>query len=254
MYKLMTGRVPFRGKTAQALRESIVTAPLRWPDRKKQDHSATTAAKDLAFRMLRKNASDRLGSQCYSDLKTHPFFDRFNWKRLHRERHLCDIPCMGELLKAMRSRSVLSHATHGIKRFHLKLSEMADVTADLQRPLLCYSSDTFKKLFVAVVRRDHAHLVNDQAFDIAEGHAEGVQLVGAEAFVFVGAGGLPRELESRVHRGSCHCHSRLTGARADDERILDRVVAGVAVPVVEVHGKPEDESFAATGRSGEENL
>ncbi|KAH9364915.1 hypothetical protein HPB48_000635 [Haemaphysalis longicornis] len=40
----------------------------------------------------------------------------------------------------------------------------------------------------------------------------------------------------------------------DDELVVGGVVAGVAVPFVEMPGKPEDERFAATGRSGKEDL
>ncbi|XP_075528202.1 microtubule-associated serine/threonine-protein kinase 2-like isoform X3 [Dermacentor variabilis] len=95
MYKLMTGKVPFRGKTKQMLRERIITAPLKWPRATDtHGHSATTPAKDMTYRMLRKNPAERLGSRIYSDLKTHSFFDGFNWKQLYTKKDLIDIPAI----------------------------------------------------------------------------------------------------------------------------------------------------------------
>ncbi|XP_070379163.1 microtubule-associated serine/threonine-protein kinase 2-like isoform X6 [Dermacentor albipictus] len=152
MYKLMMGRVPFRGKNREAVRDRIIAAPLRFPRSEDREHSATTPAKDMTFRMLRKNAIDRLGSRSYAELKTHPFFDRFNWKRLHRERHLCDIPSVGSLVNVMRSKQAVELTSIADKRRKLKLEDMRDVSADGQRPLLCFSSSSFKKLILADVR------------------------------------------------------------------------------------------------------
>ncbi|KAH7944197.1 hypothetical protein HPB52_016993 [Rhipicephalus sanguineus] len=148
MYKLITGRVPFRGKNRQAVRDRIIAAPLRFPRAEDREHSATTPAKDMTFRMLRKNAVDRLGSRTYAELKTHPFFDRFNWKRLHRDRHLCDIPNVGS--PANGTKKAAESATIPARRRNLKLVDMRDVSADGQRPLLCFSSGSFKKLILAV--------------------------------------------------------------------------------------------------------
>ncbi|KAL1439066.1 hypothetical protein MTO96_047526 [Rhipicephalus appendiculatus] len=99
-YKLMTGRVPFRGKSKQLLRERIITSPLKWPRADEHPHSATTPAKDMTYRMLKKNPVERLASRNYSDLKTHPFFDQFNWKMLFLKTELCDIPSIAELMNS----------------------------------------------------------------------------------------------------------------------------------------------------------
>ncbi|XP_070379164.1 uncharacterized protein [Dermacentor albipictus] len=168
MYKLMMGRVPFRGKNREAVRDRIIAAPLRFPRSEDREHSATTPAKDMTFRMLRKNAIDRLGSRSYAELKTHPFFDRFNWKRLHRERHLCDIPSVGSLVNVMRSKQAVELTSIADKRRKLKLEDMRDVSADGQRPLLCFSSSSFKKLILAVERAKEPIAVSDSFMETTE--------------------------------------------------------------------------------------
>ncbi|KAH6943529.1 hypothetical protein HPB50_023167 [Hyalomma asiaticum] len=166
MYKLMTGRVPFRGKNRQTVRDRIIAAPLRFPRTEDRYHSATTPAKDMTFRMLRKNAVDRLGSRSYAEFKTHPFFDRFNWKRLHRDRHLCDIPSVGSLAEARKQAG--ESTTVPAKRRNLKLPDMRDVSADGQRPLLCFSSGSFKKLILAVEKANEPIAVSDSFMDTTE--------------------------------------------------------------------------------------
>ncbi|XP_077551429.1 microtubule-associated serine/threonine-protein kinase 3-like [Haemaphysalis longicornis] len=149
MYKLMTGRVPFRGKTKQVLRERIIAAPLRWPRADEHPHSATTPAKDMTYRMLKKNPVERLGSRSYIDLKTHPFFARFDWQTLHKGSDLCDIPSIKEL---MHSDNEKGHKTGDPedKRKHQTIETMTDVSAESQKPLLCYASPSFKKLMLKV--------------------------------------------------------------------------------------------------------
>ncbi|KAH9375109.1 hypothetical protein HPB48_010353 [Haemaphysalis longicornis] len=100
MYKLMTGRVPFRGKSKQMLRERIITSPLKWPRPEERPNSANTPAKDFTYRLLKKNPVDRLGSTTYSDLKTHPFFEKFDWKMLYQKKDLCEIASIKEIMKS----------------------------------------------------------------------------------------------------------------------------------------------------------
>ncbi|EEC07065.1 protein kinase, putative, partial [Ixodes scapularis] len=97
-YKLMTGRVPFRGRTKQLLRDRIIGAPLKWPKTEEHPHSATPEAKDMVFKLLRKNPIERLGSRHYQDLKSHPFFNGFNWKALSTSKFLCEIPAIAEAM------------------------------------------------------------------------------------------------------------------------------------------------------------
>ncbi|KAH9375142.1 hypothetical protein HPB48_018725 [Haemaphysalis longicornis] len=152
MYKLMTGRVPFRGKTKQLLRERIITAPLKWPRAVEHPHSANVPAKDMTYRMLKKNPLERLGSRSYSDLKTHPFFDNFNWKMLYEKRELCDIPSIKDIMNNDAEKDLKSGDPED-KRKHLQIEEMTDVTAESQKPLLCYAAPSFKKLMTKVVTK-----------------------------------------------------------------------------------------------------
>lgn len=149
MYKLMTGRVPFRGKTKQLLRERIITAPLKWPRAEDHPHSATAPGKDMTYRMLKKNPVERLGSRNYSDLKTHPFFDQFDWRMLYNRTDLCDIPSIAEIMKADALKGNTGPDPED-KRRHLTIDEMTDVGFEAQKPLLCYASGSFKKLMNTV--------------------------------------------------------------------------------------------------------
>ncbi|XP_049516139.1 microtubule-associated serine/threonine-protein kinase 3-like [Dermacentor silvarum] len=97
-YKLMTGRVPFRGRTKQLLRDRIIGAPLKWPKTEEHPHSATPEAKDMVFKLLRKNPIERLASRHYQDLKNHPFFSGFNWKALSANKFLCEITAIAEAM------------------------------------------------------------------------------------------------------------------------------------------------------------
>ncbi|KAH7977012.1 hypothetical protein HPB52_023123 [Rhipicephalus sanguineus] len=98
MYKMMTGRVPFRGETKEELSDKIINQPLRWPKVEEHPHSATPEAKDMVFKMLKKNPAERLGSATYAEIKGHPFFSGFNWKRLSSTKELCHIPAIGDCM------------------------------------------------------------------------------------------------------------------------------------------------------------
>ncbi|XP_077538193.1 uncharacterized protein LOC144150216 [Haemaphysalis longicornis] len=167
MYKLMTGRVPFRGKTKQLLRERIITAPLKWPRAVEHPHSANVPAKDMTYRMLKKNPLERLGSRSYSDLKTHPFFDNFNWKMLYEKRELCDIPSIKDIMNNDADKDLKSGDPED-KRKHLQIEEMTDVTAESQKPLLCYAAPSFKKLMTKVRGRKASITVPESFMESTE--------------------------------------------------------------------------------------
>ncbi|CAN7993270.1 unnamed protein product [Ixodes hexagonus] len=160
MYKLMTGRVPFRGKTKQILRERIISSPVKWPRTEEQKHSATTTAKDLTYRMLKKNPAERLGSKTYNDLKTHAFFENFEWKKLYDTTQLCDIPSIAEIMSS-DAESGNKGPDPDDKRHHQQIEEMTDISGDSQKPLLCFTSPSFKKLMTEVNRSKTSINVND---------------------------------------------------------------------------------------------
>ncbi|KAH9377326.1 uncharacterized protein LOC144146391 [Haemaphysalis longicornis] len=152
-YKLMTGRVPFRGETKEELRDKIINSPLKWPKVEEHPHSATPEAKDMVNKLLQKNPVERLGSATYADIRGHPFYDKFNWKWLATETELCNIPAIAEIMgggkppKAGEKPHLTVGATSGtLKRKLLKMEDMSDIAPAIQRPLYTYSSPSFKKM------------------------------------------------------------------------------------------------------------
>ncbi|XP_037562589.2 microtubule-associated serine/threonine-protein kinase 3 [Dermacentor silvarum] len=173
MYKLMTGRVPFRGKSKQLLRERIITSPLKWPRADEHPHSATTPAKDMTYRMLKKNPVERLGSRNYSDLKTHPFFDKFDWQVLYNKTDLCHIPSIAEIMNTDAEKDRKS-ADPEDKRKHQQIEEMTDVNAESQKPLLCYASPSFKKLMLKVKSSKSAIKVSESFMETSGQSSEAI--------------------------------------------------------------------------------
>lgn len=162
-YKLMTGRVPFRGKSKTVLRERIMTAPLRWPNADDHPHSATPAAKDMVSKLLKKNPVDRLGSKQYRDLRSHRFFKNFVWAKLRQSQSLCQIPAVLEVMQgspiteddederdtetSQRLSPTAPVATTNTKgRKLLQLEDLSDLDRSMHRPLFTYASSTFKRV------------------------------------------------------------------------------------------------------------
>lgn len=175
-FKLMTGRVPFRGKTKKLLRDRIVAASLKWPRVTDHPHSASAAAKDMVFLLLQKNPIERLGSKQYRDVKTHVFFDNFNWDKLRVSKELCTIPALSELMhgpvpldeadKAAdieKSRVKLSPgAATGTKaRRLLQIRDLVDIGRSMHRPLFTYASPTFKRVVKMVKETEDPVSVDD---------------------------------------------------------------------------------------------
>ncbi|KAL1438808.1 hypothetical protein MTO96_047734 [Rhipicephalus appendiculatus] len=151
MYKMMTGRVPFRGETKEELTDRIINQPLKWPKVEEHPNSATPEAKDMVFRLLKKNPAERLGSATYAELKGHNFFKNFNWKRLSSTKDLCNIPAIGECMTRKKEpgrpdRLTVSATSNTRKRKLLKVEEMVDVDPQTQKPLYTYSSPSFKRM------------------------------------------------------------------------------------------------------------
>ncbi|KAH7983816.1 hypothetical protein HPB52_014591 [Rhipicephalus sanguineus] len=158
-YKLMTGRVPFRGKTKKLLRDRIIAAPLKWPKVSEHPHSANTTAKDMVYLLLKKNPVERLGSKQYRDIKSHSFFDEFDWNRLRTSTSLCNVPAVYELMQISPpsdpTTNVAEHSTLNLspgattstkKRKLIRIDELTDMDSSLQRPLFTYASSGFKRL------------------------------------------------------------------------------------------------------------
>ncbi|KAH9371902.1 hypothetical protein HPB48_003516 [Haemaphysalis longicornis] len=166
-YKLMTGRVPFRGKTKKVLRDRIIASPLKWPKVAAHPHSASMAAKDMVYLLLKKNPVERLGSKQYRDLKTHSFFDDFDWNNLRASTSLCNVPAVYELMQMSpppeAASNVSEHSTLNLspgattstkKRKLIKIEELADMDSALHRPLFTYASTGYRRLASMVKESD----------------------------------------------------------------------------------------------------
>ncbi|KAI8068436.1 kinase-like domain-containing protein, partial [Gongronella butleri] len=80
LYELLYGQRPFRGKTNDALKQSILTDPMPFPDEPK------VSADAIAFlqALLTRDISERLGvgDQGFQRLKAHPWFKSIRWHDL----------------------------------------------------------------------------------------------------------------------------------------------------------------------------
>ncbi|XP_064459920.1 microtubule-associated serine/threonine-protein kinase 3-like isoform X2 [Ornithodoros turicata] len=174
MYKLMTGRVPFRGKTKQFLRDRIITSPLKWPRIEEHPHSANVPAKDMAYRMLKKNPVERLGSRSYNDLKGHEFFNRLDWEGLYSKKTLCDIPSIKRLLSDDMERKRMTPPGECHTGPHQRVEEMTDLSPDIQKPLFCYTSPSFKKLLTTVKESKTAVTLTETFMDTSDSASSGI--------------------------------------------------------------------------------
>ncbi|XP_065309619.1 microtubule-associated serine/threonine-protein kinase 3-like isoform X1 [Dermacentor albipictus] len=158
-YKLMTGRVPFRGPTKKLLRDRIIASPLKWPKFGEHPHSANSTAKDMVYLLLKKNPVERLGSRQYRRIKSHFFFDDFDWNRLRSSNDLCDVPTIYELMHTSPASdaptAVAEHSTLNLsaaaktsaqERKLIKIEELTDLDSSQQKPLFSYASSGFKRL------------------------------------------------------------------------------------------------------------
>ncbi|XP_018494812.1 uncharacterized protein LOC108864183 [Galendromus occidentalis] len=68
IYKMTTGRLPFRGSNSAAVIESVCNEELKWPKASESPHSATPDIKEYVYDLLKKNPMGRLGTKIYSDL------------------------------------------------------------------------------------------------------------------------------------------------------------------------------------------
>jgi len=82
MYEMMIGRLPFYSRNQDKLFELIVTKEVQFPE------STSLAAKDLLYRLLRKDPMERLGGgpSDAQEIKEHPFFGSINWFDLNAKR------------------------------------------------------------------------------------------------------------------------------------------------------------------------
>lgn len=176
-YKMMTGRVPFRAEDKEVLKDKIANEPLKWPKVEVHPHSATPEAKDMVFKLLKKNPVERLGSTTYAEIRGHPFFAGFNWKRLSSTDHLCDIPAIGDCMTRKKDagkpeRLTVSATSNTRKRKLLKVQDMVDVEGRTQRPLYTYASPSFKKMINFAKKQTGPIELKESFFNTSGGESE----------------------------------------------------------------------------------
>ncbi|XP_065296134.1 uncharacterized protein [Dermacentor albipictus] len=170
-YKMMTGRVPFRAEGKENLKDKIANEPLKWPKVEVHPHSATPEAKDMVFKMLKKNPVERLGSTTYAEIRGHPFFAGFNWKWLATTKQPCDIPAIGECMIRRKETSkgperlTVSATANTKKKSLYKVEDMVDVDPATQRALYTYASPSFKKMINFAKKSTGPVQLKDSFFD-----------------------------------------------------------------------------------------
>ncbi|XAR60508.1 Non-specific serine/threonine protein kinase [Bertholletia excelsa] len=76
LYEMLYGYTPFRGKTRQRTFANILHKDLKFPG----SISVSLSAKQLMYRLLHRDAKNRLGSrEGANEIKKHPFFRGVNW-------------------------------------------------------------------------------------------------------------------------------------------------------------------------------
>ncbi|KAL3207283.1 hypothetical protein MRX96_010303 [Rhipicephalus microplus] len=109
--------------------------------------------KDMVFKFLKKNPVERLGSTTYAEIRDHPFYAGFNWKKLvFQKGDLCDIPAIGECMVKKadpgggKPHLTISATSNTLKRKLVKPEEMVDIDPTSQSSLYTFASPSFKKM------------------------------------------------------------------------------------------------------------
>ena len=82
-YELIFGKRPFRGKTNDQLRLSILNDELRFPG--DVDHRVSLECKDALSRFIERDLTKRLGCTGMDAIQIHPWFRGIDWERLERK-------------------------------------------------------------------------------------------------------------------------------------------------------------------------
>lgn len=80
VFNMLSGAVPFTGKSRKKLFENICTAPITFPAKFGGDH-----AKELVSGLMERNPTQRLGSSQTEAVQDHTFFVEINFKALMRQ-------------------------------------------------------------------------------------------------------------------------------------------------------------------------
>jgi serine/threonine protein kinase len=80
VFNMLSGSVPFTGKSRKKLFENICSAPITFPAKFGGDH-----AKDFVSRLMERNPTQRLGSSQTEFVQYHPFFADIDFEALTRQ-------------------------------------------------------------------------------------------------------------------------------------------------------------------------
>ncbi|OQR76517.1 hypothetical protein BIW11_07732 [Tropilaelaps mercedesae] len=126
LYKLMIGRVPFRGQTEVVLKNQICNEEVRFPKFKTTREHIVRPAINMISGLLKKRAVDRLGSSQYNDIINAPFLANMDWAWLHTADTLMRLPAFGEVMyEAAKGRDGRDYPDRLTDSFIMRLSPEA---------------------------------------------------------------------------------------------------------------------------------
>ncbi|OQR72197.1 protein kinase-like [Tropilaelaps mercedesae] len=162
LYRLCTGRLPFRGSTEQELQDRVLHGPVTWSpsDLRRSGEDAV----DMANRFLIKNPSKRLGSgTSYREIRVHPFFGGIDMATLHTLTTLADIPYFREAMGISEDGRPVAPAGPAPSNKGLDIKSLKDAPLIKQKPILTFASPGFMKL-IDHLRSLRANQIIDQQF------------------------------------------------------------------------------------------
>ncbi|KAJ3318507.1 Ribosomal protein S6 kinase beta-1 [Boothiomyces sp. JEL0866] len=76
LYDMLTGSPPFTGSNRKKIMENVLKKKPNFPK------YLTTTSRDILTKLLKKHPGVRLGNQGVDQIKSHPFFDKLDWKKV----------------------------------------------------------------------------------------------------------------------------------------------------------------------------
>ena len=83
LYEMLTGLPPFYDKVVNDMYRKILHEPLHFPD----EDVVPPVARDLLTKLLNRNPAERLGANGSAEIKSHPFFDPIDWRKLLQRKY-----------------------------------------------------------------------------------------------------------------------------------------------------------------------
>ena len=83
LYEMLTGLPPFYDKVVNDMYRKILHEPLHFPD----EDVVPSVARDLLTKLLNRNPAERLGANGSAEIKSHPFFNSVDWRKLLQRKY-----------------------------------------------------------------------------------------------------------------------------------------------------------------------